>query len=113
MSGEEFLDFYTEPVEHIRLKGTRISLDLVVSYFKAGQRPEDIAAHAFAYPIPLAQMYGAIAYYLNNRERVDAYIQAGEERYQRERAENDAKPPSDVVLRLMAIKAQREAAAQS
>jgi uncharacterized protein (DUF433 family) len=109
MNGEEFLDFYTEPVEHIRLKGTRIGFDLVISYYKAGQRPEDIAAHAFAYPIPLAQMYGAIAYYLNHREVMDAYLARGEARYQEFRKAHDAQEAPAVVKRLLAIQAEREA----
>ena len=109
MNGEEFLDFYTEPVEHIRLKGTRIGLELVVELYRAGKSLEDIAAHAFAYPIPLAHIYGVIAYYLNNKKSVDDYIDRGEARYREMRTGHDAKEPPEVVKRLRAIKAEREA----
>jgi uncharacterized protein (DUF433 family) len=61
--------------------GTRISLDSVVYSFLDGESPESIAQN---FPLlSLEQVYGAIAFYLANREFVDAYLEAGEAEFQR------------------------------
>jgi len=56
-----------------RLAGTRISLNSVVYSFHDGATPEQICQD---FPgLSLAQVYATIAYYLNNREQVDRYLQ--------------------------------------
>ncbi len=61
--------------------GTRISLDSIVYSFLDGESPESIAQN---FPLlSLEQVYGAIAFYLANREFVDAYLEAGEAEFQR------------------------------
>ncbi len=58
------------------IEGTRISLDSVVYCFLNGEAPESIAQN---FPLlSLEQVYGAIAFYLANREMVDAYLKEGE-----------------------------------
>ncbi|MGH7827828.1 MAG: DUF433 domain-containing protein [Candidatus Binatia bacterium] len=55
-----------------RIAGTRVSLDSVVYSFKEGATPEEICQD---YPaLSLAQVYGAIAYYLNNQQQIDTYL---------------------------------------
>ena len=67
--------------EEYWLEGTRISLDSVVYSFLNGESPESIAQN---FPIlSLEQVYGAIAFYLANRELVDAYLKKGEAEFQR------------------------------
>ena len=52
--------------------GTRVSLDSLVYAFQEGQTAESLAQ---AFPVlTLAQVYGAIAYYLAHRETIDAYL---------------------------------------
>jgi uncharacterized protein (DUF433 family) len=55
------------------LAGTRISLDSVVLAFKDGESPETIL-EAFPMAGPLVRVYGAIVFYLENREKVEAYL---------------------------------------
>jgi hypothetical protein len=63
------------------IESTRISLDSVVCLFLNGESPESIAQN---FPLlSLEQIYGAIAFYLANREVVDAYLEAGEAEFQR------------------------------
>lgn len=63
------------------IEGTRISLDSVVYSFLNGESPESIAQN---FPLlSLEQVYGAIAFYLANREVVDAYLEEGEAEFQR------------------------------
>ena len=54
------------------VKGSRVSLDSIVYSFLAGQTAESIAQ---SFPLlALKQVYGAITFYLANREEVDAYL---------------------------------------
>jgi len=60
-----------------RIAGTRISLDSVVYSFSEGATPEEICQD---FPgLSLAQVYAAVAYYLNNRDEVDRYLQEAEQ----------------------------------
>lgn len=62
------------------LAGTRISLDSVVYSFLNGESPESIVQN---FPLlSLEQVYGAIAFYLANREMVNAYLKEGEIEFQ-------------------------------
>ena len=63
------------------LEGTRISLDSVVYAFLNGDSPESIAQN---FPLlSLEQIYGAIAFYLANRELIDAYLKDGEKEFEK------------------------------
>lgn len=60
--------------------GTRVSLDSVVYAFRQGLLPESIAQ---SYPLlDLEKVYGAIAFYLANRQDIDAYLAAEEEAFE-------------------------------
>ena len=51
---------------------SRVSLDSIVYAFLDGQTPESIAQ---SFPLlSLEQVYGAVAYYLANRENIDAFL---------------------------------------
>ena len=57
------------------IAGTRVSLDSVIHSFWEGATPEEICQD---FPsLSLAQVYEAIAYYLKQRDTVDAYLRAG------------------------------------
>ncbi len=62
------------------IEETRISLDSVVYLFLNGDSPESIAQNLPL--LSLEQVYGAIAFYLANRELIDAYLEAGETEFQ-------------------------------
>ena len=58
-----------------RIAGTRVSIDSVIHSFWEGATPEEICQD---FPsLSLGQVYEAIAYYLKQRNKVDAYLQAG------------------------------------
>lgn len=101
---EDYFEFNTTPVEHIRIRGTRIDIDHVIDLYAQGRTPELIAD---GYPtLDLVQVYATITYYLQNRAEVDAYLERGRavaEEYRR-RVEA-SQPPSDAVKRIKAIKA--------
>ena len=67
---EDYLDFTNAP--EIRVKGHRIWLEHIVEHYLAGLSPEDIVKE---YPgLGIEKVYAALAYYLANKEEVDAYM---------------------------------------
>src|SRR5437763_15446080 len=74
-----------------RIAGTRVSLDSIVYAFLRGETAESIAQ---AFPLLThEQVYGAIAFYLANREKVDAYLAERQADYEAKRqAARDADP---------------------
>lgn len=62
--------------EAYRIVGSRVSLDSIVYAFLNGQSPESIVE---SFPtLSLEQVYGAIAFYLANRDEIDDYLRQGE-----------------------------------
>jgi uncharacterized protein (DUF433 family) len=58
--------------DRIRVAGTRVFLELVVNDYRRGLSAEHIAKRYDA--INLADVYGALRYYLTHQAEVDAYI---------------------------------------
>ena len=58
-----------------RIAGTRVSLDSVVYAFLQGESPEGIADSFPA--LTLEQVFGALSFYLANREAIDLHLRAG------------------------------------
>ncbi len=85
----------------IRIGTTRVLLDTVVAAFNEGATAEEIAQQ---YPaLTLAEVYATVAYYLNHKTEVDAYLRAGEQLAQQVQAENEARfNPVGVRNRLLA-----------
>jgi uncharacterized protein (DUF433 family) len=62
------------------IEGTRVSLDSIVYSFLRGDSPEGIAE---SFPtLGLEQIFGALAFYLANREVVDRYLSEGRSEFQ-------------------------------
>lgn len=83
---------YVEKVgDAYRLAGSRVSLDSVVYAFLGGQSPESIAD---GFPtLSLEHVYGAITFYLSNRDEIDAYLTQGDEEFETlRRASREANP---------------------
>ncbi|NEQ19628.1 MAG: DUF433 domain-containing protein [Microcoleus sp. SIO2G3] len=60
---------------------SRVSLDSVVYAFLNGTSPEGIVQ---SFPVlTLEQVYGAIAFYLANRQAIDAYMKEGEAEFEK------------------------------
>jgi uncharacterized protein (DUF433 family) len=59
---------------HLRINGTRMTVNQLVVCYKQGYSPEEIADQ---YPhLTLAQVYTALAYYHANREEMEAELAA-------------------------------------
>lgn len=88
--------------------GTRISLDSVVYSFLSGESPESIAQNLPL--LSLEQVYGAITFYLANREFLDAYLEEGEAEF-RELQESCKEKSPLLYQKLKAAQAQKQSAA--
>ena len=90
----------------IRIKGTRVGIEIIIEQFHNGADPREIQRQ---YPnLSLEQIYATITYYLLNKEKTDAFIAEGIK--QAEAAyEEQLKNPSPGVKRLMKMKAELEA----
>lgn len=63
------------------IKGTRISVRLIVEWENAGESVDEIVA---MYPhITHAQVYDALSYYYDHKEEVDQYLKENTEKYVR------------------------------
>ena len=89
----------------VRVGGTRVSLDTIVTAFNHGATPETIARQ---YPsVALSDVYAVIGFYLRNRSKVEAYLQEREELGKLAREINEPKTDADNVReRLMARRNQ-------
>ena len=83
--------------------GTRVSLDSIVNCFQEGMSAETILGEFET--LTLAQVYGAIAYYLDNQAPVDVYLVRKKQRF--EAARQAAEPlPEGLRSRLDAARQQ-------
>jgi uncharacterized protein (DUF433 family) len=72
-----------------RVTGTRVSLDSVIHAYWNGSSPEQIADD---FPsLSLEQVYGAIAFYLRNKDEMDRYMAEQAVRWEQLRKESEAK----------------------
>lgn len=90
----------------IRIKGTRVGIEIVIEHFLAGADPRKIQR---LYPnLTLKQIYATITYYLLNKDKIDGYIAEGIRQVEAAYA-GQLKNPSPGLKRLMKIKAELEA----
>jgi uncharacterized protein (DUF433 family) len=93
----------------IRVGGTRLLLDLVIHQYQQGASPEEIVS---AFPVvSVADVYAAIAYYLNHQTELDAYFMEREAEGQRWREFWEARIPDEVKQRLREARDRRDARA--
>jgi uncharacterized protein (DUF433 family) len=74
------------------INGSRVSLDSVVYAFLRGESPEGIADSFPA--LNLEEIFGALAFYLENREAVDQYLSEGRREFEILRQESRRNNPA-------------------
>ena len=91
----------------VRVCGSRIPLDTIVNYFNMGEMPEGII---LAFPtLQLADVYAIVAYYLQHRAEVDAYVEQNRRDADGLREEIEARSPqAGLRERLLARLAARQ-----
>lgn len=85
----------------VRVRGTRVPLDAVITGFSMGQTPEEIADDFPTLRVP--DIYAVLAYYMQRRVEVDEYLREREARARATQAEMEARwSPEGVRERLLA-----------
>ncbi|HXG21732.1 MAG TPA: DUF433 domain-containing protein [Methylomirabilota bacterium] len=88
----------------MRIGQTRVRLDTVVTAWRQGESPEQIAENFDV--LDLADVYAVISYYLHHRAEVDNYIARNQQDGARLRAEHEQRFPSlGIRERLLARRA--------
>jgi uncharacterized protein (DUF433 family) len=93
----------------IRVRGSRVTLDSVLHAFQHGATAEQIQD---SFPsVTLGDIYGAIAYYLEHRAQVDAYLRTQERAAQEVRQRQDERP--EVIAFRARIRTRRRGGGQA
>jgi uncharacterized protein (DUF433 family) len=93
----------------IRIIGSRVTLDSIVHAFQYGATAEQIQA---SFPsLALREIYGAIAYYLEHQEQVDAYLQAQTQAAEETRRAIESRQNSTVLRERIRARRIRDAKA--
>jgi len=71
---------------------SRVSLDSIVYAFLRGDSAESITESFPA--LTLEQVYGALAFYLSERNKIDAYLAAGRAEFEQLRSESRRRNPA-------------------
>ena len=103
MQLEDYFLFISE--NDIRIKGHRLGIENVLFYFLEGYTPEEIQA---IYPdLSLEKIYATITYYLQNLQKIDAYL-LRLQNWQENRYQEALKHPSPQRKKMRRIKQQRQ-----
>lgn len=76
----------------IRIKGTRLPIDRIVYAYKNGESPEEIFDSFPSDAYTIADIYLIIAYYLQNKERIEKYLAKRQEEADKIRQEIEVSP---------------------
>jgi uncharacterized protein (DUF433 family) len=94
-----------------RVGDTRVLLELVIHAFLQGETPEEIVE---SYPsLKLRDVYAVIAYYLDHRAEIDAYLREADEKADQIQREVEASySPPTLTLRAR-LRARKDALKRS
>jgi uncharacterized protein (DUF433 family) len=76
----------------IRVKGTRLLIDMIVGAHNRGESPEDIFESFPSDVYTIADIYSIIAYYLQNKSKIDKYLNKREKEAEKIRKEIESMP---------------------
>ena len=108
MDWSAYFDFLSE--DDIRVKGTRVGIEIVLDDYLNGSSPEEIAARYRT--LTLEQVYASITYYLQNQDQVTAYLERWRT-YTHAAWLEQERNPSPVVQRLLELKARQKLQVES
>ncbi|MGD0901182.1 MAG: DUF433 domain-containing protein [Thermoguttaceae bacterium] len=102
---DEYLD--VRGPDDIRIKGTRVGIEHLLTAYMAGSLPEEISLE---FPtVTLEQVHGVIAWYLRNRAEADAYLRRWEAQARQVRRQQARGDQPEVLRRLRESGSQRVA----
>ena len=91
----------------VKVGGTRVTLDTIITIFKQGATAEEIV---YRYPsLRLGDVYASIAFYLNHQEDVEAYLKQRQQQAQEIQRRNEARfDPQGLRDRLLARRVEQQ-----
>jgi uncharacterized protein (DUF433 family) len=92
----------------IRIGGTRVTLDTIVTVFEAGATPEEIVQRYSS--LDIADVYVAIGYYLRHRAEVEEYLRERQEQADEVRKLNQARFNQLGIRERLVVRAARQKA---
>jgi uncharacterized protein (DUF433 family) len=100
----ELIPLHVDADDVIRVSGTRVPLDTLVSAFSEGATAEEITQQ---YPVlKLADVYSVIGYYLRHPVEVQSYLQQRQQRVTSARQHNETRfDPAGIRERLLSRRA--------
>ncbi|MBI3947439.1 MAG: DUF433 domain-containing protein [Armatimonadetes bacterium] len=91
----------------IRVGGTRVTLDIVLTEWQHGATAEQIAQDYDS--LSLSGINAAVAYYLAHRREVDAYLEQSQQQAEEARRQDEARfPPDGIRERLLTRRTAQE-----
>ncbi|MGI8589003.1 MAG: DUF433 domain-containing protein [Chloroflexia bacterium] len=104
----DILPLVTDEQGSIRVKDSRVTLDLLVTAFESGAGPEEIARRLPN--LNLADLHLILGWYMHHKADVDVYIAERRQAAAALRAEIEARwPPQEFQRRLDALRSEQEA----
>jgi uncharacterized protein (DUF433 family) len=104
----DYFDFLSE--DDIRIKGTRVGIEIILEDYLNAISPEEIAIRYAT--VTLEQVYATITYYLRNQHKIDQYL-ARWRQYAESAWQQQVKHPTPAVQHLQALKQRRLKSANS
>ncbi len=105
METDRYLEILSR--DEVRLRGTRVGIEHLLTEYLAGRLPEEIAIE---FPsVSLEQVHGVLAWYLRNRSEVDEYLRRWRSRARLARQEQAKREMPEVIRRLRLLSEQRVA----
>ena len=99
MQLEDYFEFAS--ADEIRLRGTRVGIETLLSEYLDGALPEEIAVNYP--PVTLEQIHATITYYLSHRSVLDQYLQRwGAQGNEARRLQKNARSP--LIERLLQVR---------
>ena len=92
----------------IRVKGTRVGIETILYEYIHNNKLPEVIADRYYYSLTVEQVYATILYYLQNQEKVGAYLDDYLKYCQTAREEYEKDPPPGVA-RLRELIAEKEA----
>jgi uncharacterized protein (DUF433 family) len=106
MTGDDrYLDIHSP--DDVRVQGTRVGIEQILSAYLSGNLPEEIAVEFST--VTLEQVHGVIAWYLRNRQEVDAYLRRWREQVKKVRSAQAGSAVPEVIQRLRHLTEQQVA----
>jgi len=108
----DYNDPYVEAREdNLYMRGTRVQFASIILYWQQGQTPEDL--HRAFPSVRLAAVYGALAFYLDHQDEMDAFLTEYRARWKAAQAADEAaKPEVYEKLRRLLAEGQAQQAAE-